>query len=231
MTHSLVLNHPLARTTESFLRFLQTGLMMLGAFFVLASAYVFIGEPDLARLLSVSAPSEIVTADETEIATIQSTSTPAKITAQMQAALDYSAKRYRVSPQALTPVFQAAQQNAIALGLDPLLIVSVIAVESSFNPLSQSNMGAQGLMQVIPRFHKEKLPADAGELPLFNPVVNVAVGSKVLQEYIRRKGSVVAGLQQFNGASNDPAQAYANKVLAVKERLESAPRRPISTNA
>ena len=223
MTHTLVLNHPIARTTEAFLRFLQIGLMLLGLFFVIASAYIFIGKPDMTHYFNPQETQKSI--EDTEEASSKPVSVSGKISPRLQAALDYSARRYRVSPQALTPIFEAAEYNAQKLGLDPLLIVSVIAVESNFNPFSESVMGAQGLMQVIPRFHKEKFPPDASDQHLFDPVANVAVGSQVLHEYIRRQGSISAGLQQFNGAINDPGQAYANKVLAVKERMESARRR------
>lgn len=144
---------------------------------------------------------------------------------RMQAALDYTARRYRVSSEALEPIFAAAQATARQLELDPLLIVAVIAIESRFNPFAESEMGAQGLMQVIPRFHKEKLPADAGKLPFFDPVINVQVGAQALNEYIRRNGGLHGGLQKFAGAADDPEQGYATKVLAEMERLENAARR------
>lgn len=85
-------------------------------------------------------------------------------------------------------------------------------------------MGAKGLMQVIPRFHTDKLPAGASERSLLDPVINIQVGVKVLEEAIRRQGGLVAGLQQYAGSS-DPEGAYAAKVLAEKERLEQAARR------
>ncbi|HRE16215.1 MAG TPA: transglycosylase SLT domain-containing protein [Rhodocyclaceae bacterium] len=148
-----------------------------------------------------------------------------QLTPAMQAALEFSARRYRVSPDALTPIFLTAQEVAEESRLDPLLIIAVIATESSFNPFSQSTMGAQGLMQVIPRFHPEKLPENAGQLALFDPVINVRVGTQVLREYVRRHGGVAPGLQQFAGAGDDPEQSYANKVFAEKERLEAAIKR------
>ncbi|MBL8440943.1 MAG: transglycosylase SLT domain-containing protein, partial [Betaproteobacteria bacterium] len=77
---------------------------------------------------------------------------------RMRGALDYVSRRYRVSTEALEPVFATAQSVGRNLRLDPLLIIAVIGVESGFNPLSQSSAGAQGLMQVLPRYHRDKLP-------------------------------------------------------------------------
>jgi hypothetical protein len=150
--------------------------------------------------------------------------------ADMRKALGYTARRYRVSPEALEPIFVAAQRVAHEAGIDPLLVIAVIGVESSFNPLAASVMGAQGLMQVIPRYHADKLQreAPAGEaatLALFDPVINVRVGTRILQEYIRTSGGITEGLQQYVGAVDDPDQGYAGKVLGELERLETAARR------
>jgi hypothetical protein len=84
-------------------------------------------------------------------------------------------------------------------------------------------------MQVMPRFHKDKLPDDAGALPFFDPVTNVQVGARILRESINRNGGLVPGLQQFGGAMNDPDRRYSGKVLAERQRLEQAARRVQST--
>ncbi len=149
---------------------------------------------------------------------------------RMRAVLDHVTQRYRVSADALGPIFEAAQNTGRERRLDPLLIVAIIGIESRFNPYAESAQGAQGLMQVIPRFHADKVPEGAGKLPLFDPVTNVQIGAHVLQEAITRRGGLIAGLQQFGGAANDEAQAYATKVLAEKQRLEDAARRSGGTN-
>lgn len=155
--------------------------------------------------------------------------TPANVvealTPHMRGALNYVTRRYRVSQKALLPIFEAAQITGRQRGIDPLLIVAVIGIESGFNPLAESSMGAQGLMQVIPRFHQDKVPEGAGDSPLLDPVTNVQVGVHVLQESIRRSGGLIAGLQQYGGSS-DTEDAYASKVLAEKRRLEQVVRRP-----
>jgi soluble lytic murein transglycosylase-like protein len=166
-----------------------------------------------------------VTADES------AANQAAELSPTMKRALEHVARRYRVAPATLTPVFAAAQESARDRRLDPLLVVAVIAVESGFNPIAESPMGAQGLMQVIPRFHMDKVPADAGEHPFLDPVTNVRIGTHVLQEAIRMRGSLTAGLQQYGG-STDPQEAYAARVLAEKDRIEQsvAPRLAMAGN-
>ncbi len=147
-----------------------------------------------------------------------------ELSKSMRRVLGFVARRYSVSDEALMPIFAAVQQSAEELNLDPLLIVAVIGIESRFNPFSQSVVGAQGLMQVMPNYHSDKLPEGVGELPFFDPVTNVQVGARVLKESITRYGGVVEGLQQFSGALGDPERRYSTRVLGEHQRLLAAAR-------
>ena len=199
-------------------------LMLAGLVFVLGLAGTYKGHSGLLDGLQAMFPGG-VSASESEIAdaAVQPVAlNQERLVPSMQQALHYVARRYRVSNEVLVPIFLTAQDSARELGLDPLLIIAVIGVESSFNPFSQSVVGAQGLMQVMPRFHTDKLPEDAGELPFFDPVTNVQVGARILRESIARNGGLVPGLQQFGGAINDPERRYSTKVMAERQRLEQA---------
>lgn len=159
------------------------------------------------------------------------TVTPATLTAPMRAALEHVARRYRLSAQALAPIFEAAQAAGHEQEIEPLLLIAVISIESRFNPYSQSVVGAQGLMQIIPRYYLDKVPDGSGDLPFLNPVINVRIGAQILQESIQQHGGLIAGLQQYGGAADDEEHAYANKVLAEKQRLDRASRRMASAGA
>jgi hypothetical protein len=105
--------------------------------------------------------------------------------------------------------------------IDPTLLLAVMAVESGFNPFAQSPVGAQGLMQVMTGVHSDKYENFGGKLAAFDPVTNLRVGAKVLQECIQRAGSVQAGLKFYVGAallSEDGG--YAEKVMAEHARLQ-----------
>lgn len=136
----------------------------------------------------------------------------------------FVAQRYKVSQLALTPLLSEAESAGRELGLDPLLLVAMIAIESSFNPFAESVVGAQGLMQVIPRFHQDKIGEDAGDDALFDPQTNIRVGALVLKEGLSRFGSLRSALQYYGGALKDPEARYAAKVLAMKNRLSQAAR-------
>jgi soluble lytic murein transglycosylase-like protein len=134
------------------------------------------------------------------------------------------ARKYRISYEATHEFIGTAYREGKGIGVDPLLIVAVIAVESRFNPVAQSDGGAMGLMQVIPRYHTDKFNAARGESVL-DPHTNIQLGARVLKEYLRRGGTDVAGLQLYNGASADASNVYANKVLGERQRLREAARR------
>ena len=149
---------------------------------------------------------------------------PDLLSPEMERLTEYLARRYRVARAAVEPLVVSAQKAGQSAGIDPLLIVAVVGIESSFNPFAESPFGAQGLMQIVPRFHQDKFEGNAADAPLLAPTENIRVGAQVLKEYIRRNGSLVAGLQQYGGAADDPTEGYANKVIAEKQRLHLAMR-------
>jgi soluble lytic murein transglycosylase-like protein len=95
-----------------------------------------------------------------------------------------------------------------------------MAIESRYNPVAESVLGAKGLMQVIPKFHLEKLHEHGGEQALLDPEVNIQVGTRILREYLRRFGETETALQMYAGAFDEPTSQYAFKVLAERARLE-----------
>jgi soluble lytic murein transglycosylase-like protein len=132
---------------------------------------------------------------------------------------DYIARRYRVAEAASTTYVSSAYRSGLEFSVDPLLILAVMAVESRYNPVAESAVGARGLMQIIPRWHPEKLLEHGGEYALLDPEVNIQVGARILREYMARAGEMEAALQMYNGALDEPTARYAGKVLAEKARL------------
>jgi soluble lytic murein transglycosylase-like protein len=137
-----------------------------------------------------------------------------------QILVQYLSRRYYIAAEATERMVGAAHRAAREVGLDPLLVLAVISVESRFNPIAESVMGAKGLMQIIPKYHRAKLDALGGDEAVLDPESNILLGARILQEYIYRTGTVEAGLQFYNGAFWDGSAQYAQKVMAERERLE-----------
>ena len=129
-------------------------------------------------------------------------------------------KKYRVAPEPVSALVAEAYDLGLRTRIEPTLLLAVIAVESNFNPFAQSPVGAQGLMQVMTRTHSDKYENFGGHLAAFDPLANLRVGAKVLQECIQRAGSVEGGLRYYVGAANQEDDGgYAAKVLAEQARL------------
>jgi soluble lytic murein transglycosylase-like protein len=139
---------------------------------------------------------------------------------EQRAVAEFIARRYRVAETASWAFVSSAYRAGLEHAVDPLLILAVMAIESRYNPVAESSMGAKGLMQIIPRWHQEKLLEHGGEYALLDPEVNIQVGTRILREYLSRAGDMQAGLQMYNGALDEPTARYAGKVLAEKARLQ-----------
>lgn len=146
---------------------------------------------------------------------------PQSLPKQQAAVAYWLSKKYRVAPEPVSALVSEAYGIGARTKLDPTLILAVMAVESGFNPFAQSAVGAQGLMQVMTKIHSDKYEIFGGKLAAFDPLTNLRVGVKVLQECIARAGSLEAGLKYYVGAANiEDDGGYAAKVMAEHGRLK-----------
>lgn len=135
----------------------------------------------------------------------------------------FIAQRYRVALSDTEDYVRYAFMVAEDFELDPLLLLAVMSVESSFNPRARSSKGAKGLMQVLARVHTEKFAPYGGTEKAYDPLINIRVGARILRDYIAREGSVRAALKSYVGAallSHD--FGYGRKVLRAQARLAAA---------
>lgn len=146
---------------------------------------------------------------------------PAELSRQQAAVVNWIARRYAVAPEPIGRLAQEAWNVGRKAGLDPTLILAVMAIESGFNPFAQSHVGAQGLMQVMTTIHQDKYEIFGGRRAAFDPVTNLRVGVQVLKDCIVRAGSLEAGLKYYVGAANLANDGgYGAKVLAERAYLQ-----------
>jgi soluble lytic murein transglycosylase-like protein len=135
---------------------------------------------------------------------------------------DYMARRFFVSRQVVLDLVKTAYAAGRQYNVDPMLLVAVMAVESSFNPIAESVAGAKGLMQIIPHYHLEKFVEFGGAQTIFEPRVNIAVGAKIIREYLQMyQGNLFTAMQMYAGALPDRDASYTHKVLNEKDRLDA----------
>ena len=168
-------------------------------------------DPDAKLAVELSEPDAVARATATD---------PKELSRQQALVALWISKRYRVAPEPISRLVKEAWYLGERVKLDPTLILAIMAIESSFNPFAQSNVGAQGLMQVMTQLHDQKYEAFGGTFAAFDPVTNLRVGVQVLKECIARAGSLEAGLKFYVGAANLPEDGgYAARVLAEQGHL------------
>ena len=203
-------------------------LVMVVGTGVLVTAGILISSDDARSILEarLSTPSE--TASELPVAMDNATDARderARMAddSQQKRVAQYLARRYRVADGAVRVVVSTAFQLGREKNIDPLLILSVVAIESSLNPFAESAMGAQGLMQVMTRVHAQRFQPHGGETAALDPIANMKVGASILHELISRGGSVERGLQLYVGAGNMADDGgYGARVLSERARLQMA---------
>lgn len=109
----------------------------------------------------------------------------------------------------------AAFKEAAKHSLDPLFILAMIGPESTYNVNARSSEGARGLMQVIPKWHRDKIKGRN----IHRIEVNIEVGSQVLDDCLtKKKGYIKKALSCYS--SN--ARNYSAKIKKSYLKLQKA---------
>ncbi|CAH2932965.1 MAG: hypothetical protein CPSOU_6311 [uncultured Paraburkholderia sp.] len=115
--------------------------------------------------------------------------------------------QFRVSAGDALMIAQTVVTEANRYSMSPVLLLSVMAVESGFNSRAVSSLGARGLMQVLPAAHPGAF-TDIRQLD--DPATNVRIGSAILRGYLDASGGDVdAALWRYSGGGKGYAQRVA----------------------
>jgi len=92
--------------------------------------------------------------------------------------------------------------EAVRYNHDPKFILALIAIESSFQNWSVSEQGAKGLMQIMP-YVAESLAQElgiewGGDRTLFNPYLNIRIGSYYLFQLVKEFNDLRIALAAYN---------------------------------
>ena len=155
-------------------------------------------------------------------AAYRSTATSLKGLPNEQLAVTYwLSRRYRVSPEPLAALVTEAWSVGERSQIPPTLILAIMAIESKFNPFTAGTQGAMGLMQIDPDAHVSELAPFGGRLAVFDPLTNLRVGTRLLQDLMLQSETIEETLRQYAAASGQTDEGlYIERVLAEQRMLE-----------
>jgi soluble lytic murein transglycosylase-like protein len=129
---------------------------------------------------------------------------------------EYIASRYRKPMPYAAGIVRTTFEEAKRYALPPGLLLGMMEKESGFNATAQSSYGATGLMQVVPRFHMERLKKTETESSFKNPRTNIRVAAHILAEYIAAHKDLDKALKKYSGSS----RGYSRQVRSNWKQFE-----------
>jgi hypothetical protein len=153
----------------------------------------------------------------------RSTATKVKYLSDDQLAVtQWLSHKYKISPEPLGALVSEAWALGERSQIAPTLILSIVAVESRFNPFASGSQGAMGLMQIEPEVHADTLSSLGGRLAAFDPLTNLRVGTRLLQSMMLQSSTIEEALRLYGTASGQTNHAlYASRVLSEQQHLET----------
>jgi len=95
--------------------------------------------------------------------------------------------------------------------LPPTFVLHLMKRESNFDTLAKSKAGAVGLMQVMPKAHKDKMKKiGITNGDLYHIDNNVRLGCWILRNYFNKTGSIEKALKKYVGGNH---ATYATDIL------------------
>ncbi|MFC1626343.1 lytic transglycosylase domain-containing protein [Pseudomonadota bacterium] len=125
-------------------------------------------------------------------------------------------KKWVPDPDEAEAIARWVYLYSVRFELSPELILGLISVESNFDHFAVSNVGARGLMQVMPFWKKELGSPDDN---LFEIETNIRYGCAILRHYIKRYKRIDRALAAYNGSLG--RNKYPNKVFTQMRRFKA----------
>lgn len=147
-----------------------------------------------------------------------------KINEKMIALAEHISDEHDIEINKAQKIINTTFLEAQRANIEPILMLSVIGVESRYKQFARSKMGAVGLVQVIPTYHRNKINGLKKEnLDIWSVEGNIKIGVAIMKEYIAlANGDIQRALQMYNGSTRDTKLSYSKKVFNHMDNLDKA---------
>ncbi|MGI9591248.1 MAG: lytic transglycosylase domain-containing protein [Myxococcota bacterium] len=154
-------------------------------------------------VLSMAPPPELPPVSAPAPEGVQAPTAPDPAVAEVRADLETRRTRTGLIAEEMDVLAEVIVRESRRHGLEPNLVMAVMYVESRYRNFSVSPVGALGLMQVMPATGEELARQHdvlwRGPQTLFDPIVNVRLGTAYLAKLIARyEGDVATALAAYN---------------------------------
>jgi soluble lytic murein transglycosylase-like protein len=162
----------------------------------------------------------------------RATVTPLQVLPQDQMAItQWLSRKYKVSPEPLGALVSEAWRIGERSQMAPTLLLAMMAIESRFNPFASGSQGTMGLMQIAPEAQSGALSQFGGRLAAFDPVTNLRIGARLLQDLIAQSPSLEEALGMYATASGTvDVPRYIERVLAEQKKLDQLGLNPVTSS-
>ena len=144
----------------------------------------------------------------------------------VEGALSFIAQVTKKAPTTTHQVLvKEVYTQSIRKGLDPTFVLGMVMQESTFNRNASSFAGAKGFMQVIPRYHREKIQGRN----ILDTRTNIDVGTSVLQEYLSTSRNLQQATRRYSGGANNYYQKVARHQSSIKRHIHQVKLTPAGT--
>jgi soluble lytic murein transglycosylase-like protein len=231
----LVIQTLVGDVREGFVEITRHSLAVIGLA-VVATALTFSAQPSLQQVASSSllnwledrqiqfmpAKDSLGSSSPAE----RSTATPVhQLNPEQLTVTHWLSRRYKISPEPLAALVSEAWSLGERSQIAPTLILSIMAIESRFNPFASDSQGRLGLMKIEPDALSTALIPFGGRLAAFDPLTNLRVGTRHLQVLIQDSHSLEDALRLYAIASGQGwSERYVERVLAEQKLLDQISR-------
>ena len=124
----------------------------------------------------------------------------------------------KIDPELAKIIGLHVEKASDKYGLPIPLILAVIRKESNYRPLAVSKVGAQGLMQVMPKIHKKRYKGKN----LYHISTNIDIGCQIMREYLDKEGTLDKMFHAYlsKNAKKSVIDSYRNDIKKFWVKLE-----------